>query len=514
MISRSRRMVAGHSVIQRASSRAVAVLAVFAVWLAGGVTPSTAGRRFNQSCPTISYHSAPTLNAQRVCMNLGVTTHGTTPGTYLFLAPGGDSGLGAGIFKDDGQLVWWQPAVAPRIWNFQVVRYQGQSYLAEFAGHPIDNNHHESGAIYLYNEHYQRVGTITMGGAFASKGVDIHEFKITPEGDALLASSPQVEATLHGHPIKVYDYVIQKVSLVHTATGIHTGRVLFQWDAVKHVPVSQSRLTPPSGYAFDYFHGNAISQDTDGNLVISARNVWGIYKINIKTGHIMWQFGARGDAHLSEPWCYQHDIVPLGGNRYSLFDDGSAGPGCLPGYSAHASRALIIQVDPNHHPASIKLIRTYTHQPPLLATICGSLQLLSNGDALVGWGDVPETTEYSPTGSVLMDLSLSNWSYRSYRLPWVGLPLTPPAVAAQRNGSSTKVWASWNGSTEVTAWRVLAGSSAGTLTPVTSPTTKTGFETTITLPKAYSTVAVQALSAAGKVLATSSPTSTSSGSGQ
>ena len=493
-------------------ARAGAVLAVLAASLTAGVTSSTAGRDSVPSCPTIRYHSAPNLNAQRVCMNTGVTTHGTTPGTYLFLAPGGDSGAGAGIFKDDGQLVWWQPAVTPRIWNFQVVHYQGQSYLAEFAGHPINNNHHESGAIYLYNDHYQRAGTITMGGNVHS-GVDIHEFKITPQGDALLASSPVVQSTLHGHRIQVYDYVIQKVSLVHTATGIHTGRVLFQWNAVKHVPVSQSQLTPPSGFAFDYFHGNSINQDSDGNLVISARNVWGIYKINVKTGRIMWQFGAKGDQKLSEPWCYQHDIVPLGNNRYSLFDDGSAGPGCLPGASAHPSRALIIQVDPNHHPATMKLIRTYTHNPPLLATICGSLQLLEGGDALVGWGDVPVTTEYSANNSVLMDLTMSNWSYRSYRFPWVGIPLTPPSVAAQRNGSRTSVWASWNGSTQVTAWRVLAGPSSGSLTPVTGSVTKNGFETQISLSKAYAFVAVQALGAGGKVLGTSKPVSPGSGSG-
>jgi hypothetical protein len=488
---------------------AVAVLAVFVVCLTTGATTSTAGRSYLRPCPLITYHSAPSLRAQSVCMNLGVTTHGTKPGTYLFLAPGGDSGTGAGIFKDDGQLVWWQPAIAPRIWNVTVVHYQGQPYLAEWAGRSIDNGHHESGTIYLYNEHYQRVGTITMGGSYHSDGVDIHEFKITPQGDALLASSPRVEVTVDGQPKNVYDYVVQKVSLVRNASGIHTGRVLFQWDAVKHIPVSQSHLSPPPYKAFDYFHGNAIAQDTDGNLVISARNTWGLYKINVKTGRIMWQIGAKGDPRLPQPWCYQHDLVPLGGNRYSLFDDGAAGPNCLPGTTGHPSRGLIIQVDPTKHPVGVRAIRVYTHKPALFASICGSVQLLAGGDALLGWGDVTEATEFASDGSVLMDLSMSNWSYRAYRFPWVGQPLTRPSVAAQRAGQGTSVWASWNGSTEVTSWRVLAGPRPGALSQVTGPRTKTGFETDITLPQAYSTVAVQALSTSGKVLATSSSVSTS-----
>lgn len=479
--------------------------AVSAVWLATGATPSTAGGTFLRPCPVIAYHSAPTLQAQRVCMNLGVVTHGTQPGTYLFLAPGGDSGTGAGIYRDNGQLVWWQPAVAPRIWNVQVVRYQGQSYLAEWAGHVIDNGHHESGAIYLYNEHYQRVGTITLAGSLRSVGVDIHEFKITPRGDALIAGSPRVATTVNGRRKYVYDYMIQELSLVHDSSGIHSGRVLFQWDALKHVPVSQSRLPPPPNKAFDYFHGNAIALDTDGNLVISARNTWGIYKINIKTGAIMWQFGAKGDPALPTPWCYQHDILPLGNNRYSLFDDGSGGPGCPTGSAAHPSRALIIQVDPGQHPAGVRLVRAYTHKPPVYATICGSVQLLANGDTLVGWGDVPAATQYANDGSVLMDLSMSNWSYRAYRLPWVGQPLTRPSVAAQRAGAGMTVWASWNGSTEVAKWRVLGGPSSSALAPVTAPRVETGFETAIALSKSYPSVAVQALNAAGKVLATSQP---------
>jgi hypothetical protein len=481
------------------------VLAVSTVWLAGGATLSTAGGLLVPSCPLVQYNSAPVLHAQSVCMNVGVTTHGTQPGTYLFMTPGGDMGTGVGIFRDDGKLVWWQPAVAPRLWNLTVVRYQGQPLLAEWAGRPIDNGHHESGAIYLYNEHYQRVGTVTMGGTLRSRGVDIHEFNITPEGDALLASSPRVQTTVNGHPKNVYDYLIQKVSLVRGPAGIRTGRVLFQWDALKHIPVSASRLPPPPNKAFDYFHGNAIAQDTDGNLVISARNTWGIYKINVKTGAIMWQFGAKGDPGLATPWCYQHDIRPLGANRYSLFDDGGSGPGCLPGESGHAARGLIIQVDPAQHPAGVSLVRAYTHAPPLLAGICGSMQLLGKGDALIGWGSAPEVTQYAPNGSTLMDLSLSNWSYRDYRFPWVGQPLTRPAVAARRAGAATRVWASWNGSTEVSAWRVLAGQSASNLIPVTGPRAKTGFETEISLSRPYKWVVAQALSASGTVLATSTP---------
>jgi hypothetical protein len=61
---------------------------------------------------------------------------------------------------------------------------------------------------------------------------------------------------------------------------------------------------------------------------------------------------------------------------------------------------------------------------------------------------------------------------------------------------------SWNGATDVAAWRVLAGSSASTLSPlVTAP--RTGFQTTITAKTGEPEIAVQALDAAGAVIGTS-----------
>jgi hypothetical protein len=355
------------------------------------------------------------------------------------------------------------------------------------------------------NQHYQRVGTITAGGRFRARVVDTHEFRITPQGDALFGIYDRVSTIFHGHKVRVYQYVVQKVSLVRDFRGIHTGRLLFQWRSLKQVPVSQSYLPPPGfGEVWDYFHGNSIAQDTDGNLLVSARNTWGIYKINVKTGRIMWQLGAKGDNTLATPWCYQHDPVPLGSGQYSMFDDGGRGPGCLPGSTEHPSRGLIFQLNGSRGHVGVSLVRTYTHEPPTYVSCCGSMQRLANSDALIDW-TLPEVTEYAPDGALRMDLSLSNWSYRAYRFPWIGEPKSHPAVAAQLSRFGTTVWASWNGSTEVAAWRVLAGPDPSRLSAVESPKPKRGFETPIFLRRPYTTVVVQALSAGGQVLATSQP---------
>jgi hypothetical protein len=63
------------------------------------------------------------------------------------------------------------------------------------------------------------------------------------------------------------------------------------------------------------------------------------------------------------------------------------------------------------------------------------------------------------------------------------------------------VYASWNGATEVAAWRILAGETPTSLDPVTTAE-RHGFETKVEIG-AHRYVAVQALDRSGHTLATS-----------
>lgn len=463
-------------------------------------------------CPTITYHSAPTLNAQRACENRGVVTHGTDPGTYLFLSPGGWAGAGAGIFQDNGTLVWWLRTGGLADHDMTVVNYQGQPYIALWTGYGRAGGSYGVGSVTLYNEHYQVAGHISIGNDYGAHGIDLHEFQITPEGDALVGSYTPFHMRVHGHFETVIGYLVEKWSLVRDSTGIHLGTLLFAWNAINDIPLSDSRFGDPgAGRAWDYFHGNGITQAPDGNLLVSGRNTWGIYEISTHRGtrvfdHVFWQVGAVHDSRLAKPWCYQHDVAALGHGLYSVYDDGGMGPGCVPYSTQHPARGLIFSVTTSRRPVRIRLIRAYTHRPAIYTGFTGSTQVLDNGDALIDWANVPEITEYDSSGSdVKMDLSLSGWSYRGLRFAWDGQPTQPPAVAAQRSGTGTNVWASWNGSTEVAAWQVLGGSDSSHLSRVGTPFTKSGFETGMFVGGHYGTLEVEALNSSGAILATSSP---------
>ncbi len=194
----------------------------------------------------------------------------------------------------------------------------------------------------------------------------------------------------------------------------------------------------------------------------------------------------------------------------SLFDNGSPGP--PPGLGPYgASRGLILNLDLQNHTASLAR-PPYYHDPALFAGSQGNLQVLGNGNVLVGSGadvlaggeTVSYITEYSTDGSVLADYVLAGQdvSYRAYSLPWVGLPLKRPAAAVVHASGQTTVYASWNGSTETSAWELLTGPKRRSLSSV-SITPRTGFETAIATTAAGPFYEVKALDASGKVLKTS-----------
>ncbi|HZU59991.1 MAG TPA: hypothetical protein VE983_03455, partial [Solirubrobacteraceae bacterium] len=123
----------------------------------------------------------------------------------------------------------------------------------------------------------------------------------------------------------------------------------------------------------------------------------------------------------------------------------------------------------------------------------------------VGWGTEPDFSEYNSSGQQIMTGSfpLGQTSYRAFRFTWTGQPLRRPAMAlASKPDGRVRVWASWNGATDVSAWRVLGGPSATHLgwldkKPYSS------FETQLTLHNQPAYFAVQALGPHKQVLGTS-----------
>jgi hypothetical protein len=255
---------------------------------------------------------------------------------------------------------------------------------------------------------------------------------------------------------------------------------------------------------FDYAHANSVNLDSDGDLLLSARNTWAAYKIDKETGRILWRLGGKHSTFKLPPaarFAWQHNVQRRASDGAITVFDNSAFPPVR-----KFSRALAIRLDQGKRTAT--LISATAHPEKLLTATQGNQQTLPNGDFLVGWGSQRQLTEFSPSGSPLFNatLSLGYESYRSYRLPWSGRPLTRPKVAAaDEPGAGTDAYMSWNGATDVATWELFAGSSAKTLRFI-GTASRRGFETKITAPGVPRFVQVRARDAAGNVLSTSAVT--------
>jgi Arylsulfotransferase (ASST) len=417
----------------------------------------------------------------------------------IFLAPQrGPLQWGPMIVDPSGKLVWFDP-LAPNqsATNLQVQSYRGKPVLTWWQGRIGDGL--GSGVDVIDDTSYRRVAVVRAANGL---NADLHEFQITPRDTALITTWDPVhwDASAAGgaKDQEVIDGIVQEID-------IPTGLVLFEWHSLDHIPVTDSYDRPPwlGTLPWDYVHINSIQQDDDGNLIVSVRHTSAAYKIDHRTGAIIWALGGKHSSFKMGPgarFAFQHDVrTRAQDDRYvTVFDDGD-GP-----YQVHKqSRGLKLKLDFAHMTAT--RVTAYEHNRPLLADFEGNDQQLPNLDDFIGWGQQPYFSEFTDDGRMIFDGHFldENAVYRAYRFPWSAQPLRRPAAVARRAAhGSTLVYASWNGATDVVLWRVLAGDSPGKLKPVATGL-RNGFETTIRIHGRQRFFVAQALGSSGRVLSSS-----------
>jgi hypothetical protein len=447
--------------------------------------------------PTQSFHSEPDLHPPVVT----VTSNPDRSSGDIFLNPERSPQIGPMILNSSGQVIWFHPVSNPSPYdltgNLAVQRYHGKPVLTWWQGLVVGGVITRPSYDVIMNRAYRTVAIIRGGDGYIP---DVHDFQITPQGTAYLDAAVVTQANLSnvGGPTKgkVMDYVIQEVD-------IKTGKVLWEWHALGHVPLHASYLPYSRQEAwYDYFHLNSIQQLPDGNLLISGRDTWSVYEISRKTGKVIWTLGGkRSDFRMGRgtKFEWQHD-ARLRGHTLSLLDD-AADP-----QEESQSSAKYLRVDTATH--TVSLVRSFTHYPPVLASAGGSMQTLPNGNVFVGWGSVPQFSEFTAAGRQIFNgtFALRLSSYRAVRFPWVGKPLTRPSLAVSPGPAGhLTAYASWNGATAVAGWRMVGGPTPQHLLPLGVTVRPSGFETTIDVPSEPRYVAVQALDRKGSVLSTSRP---------
>lgn len=450
-----------------------------------------------ESTKVASFATEPDLHPSGVRIN--ERKAGRAPG-LVFVAPKKVFGAkrsariqaGPMIIDDQGRMRWFlamrngQTAT-----DFRVQEYEGKPVLTYWQGRAVRGQ--GDGRCMVLDSSYRRIAAV-------GKDVDLHECQLTSRGTMLAMKYEPVRADLRSvggkRRDKTVDAIVQEIDVA-------TGKTLFEWSSLDHVGLKESYEPIKKRYLgnWDYFHINSVTEDTDGNLLVSARHTWAVYKIDRKTGKVIWRLGGkRSDFPIRDDkmkFAWQHDARAAGENTIRIFDN-DAGSEKVRDHS----QVVTIELDPRANRA--RLVSVLEHPKGISAGTQGNAQALPNGNTFVGWGSQGYFSEFDREGNLVFDGEVTQHSdsYRAYRSPWSGRPRTRPRAKATADGDRTAVHASWNGASEVVRWRVLAGPRPNALEPIATASWA-NLETRIDADTSQPYLAVQALDRAGRVLATS-----------
>jgi hypothetical protein len=398
----------------------------------------------------------------------------------VLLSVGGQSvkDVGPMILDMTGNLVWSAPGqYGEATANTKIQRYRGQDYLTFWAGEKLQES--GLGSYFMLNSSYEIVHTVSaVGKDFRG---DLHEFKITEDGSALITVYERTSVNLDGTEVDlsadqmIVDGILQEIDIA-------TGELLFEWRSSEHIEHPALQISSGgsvSDGSFDYFHMNSIDKDHKGNYLISLRHLHALVYVEGITGEILWTIGndagdfedlSQGEATGFQ---WQHDArwISEDDGIISLFDNGIAHKHRDAAYS----QGLIIQLDFTNWTAT--LLQTYTSRDLIGSASQGDVQLLDrphddDDHVFIGWGASAAFTEHSIDGSLLCETHFgASWLFyfervKSYRasktFDWKAVPAAWDPEARIEND---KIHVSWNGATEVAYWMLQTRSTAANVHP-------------------------------------------------
>jgi hypothetical protein len=408
------------------------------------------------------------------------------------------------ILDDDLQPVWFRPEPTSRIaGNLEMQSYKGQPVLTWWRGELTSTGQTLSGEFVVVDRNYRTIARLQGRGGWV---LTLHEFII--DGDrAFVTANRNVQRDLSeeggAYNGALIDSAVQEYEL-------STGRLIRTWSALEHIPPSASiELVPGNGFPWDAYHVNSIQLVGDDKYVVSMRSTWAAYLVDRQSGEVEWTLGGRdSDFEFADDakFEWQHDVKLRPDGTVTLFDNHccqiTAGDTFVP--PTAPSRALTLKLD--ERAKRVTLVDETKRDDNFHARYMGNAQHLENGNVFGSSGSQPFISEYDPSGELVLDGRLPDpdQTYRALRARWVGEPRTLPRGAAQEANGKARIFASWNGATELARWRVLAGPTPGDLEPVANRD-KSGFETVIEVPGGQAFYAVEALDAKGRALKRSRP---------
>ena len=279
---------------------------------------------------------------------------------------------------------------------------------------------------------------------------DVHDLKVLADGTYFLIGDQTSIVDLSQYIAGGSRQAQVMESIVQGFTP--EGELVFQWRAWDNYDIRDL----PAGYNTDFPHLNGVDIDEDGNVLVSARHLSEVTKIDRDSGDIIWRLsGAHSSFSFpNDPLngtSFQHNISALGNGHYMVFDNGNY-------HNPQVSRAVEYQLDLKNMIATMAW--QFRDTPDKYAYYTGSAQRLPSGNTFIDFAlaQYPKAIEVDTNDIKRFELSLvpESDSYRAFRFPWNGAVAVPYLILEPEADNLTLVFNKF-GDTNVGYYRIYGG---------------------------------------------------------
>ncbi len=202
----------------------------------GGAGSATGGSGTAAAARRGPFRSRPDLQPPRIRVATAPAQRSSEDHVFTDVHAGTGQ-QGALIIDRGGELAYFEPVSdhggnGRRIFNVRVQEYRGEPVMTYWLG-PMVSGHGE-GDYYLYDQSYRQVAKVKAGNGYQG---DLHEFRLTPRGTALLTAYGTAHAEITSSDVAGGSHYGPYFYGIAQEVDVATGRVLMQWRSDEHVPL-------------------------------------------------------------------------------------------------------------------------------------------------------------------------------------------------------------------------------------------------------------------------------------
>lgn len=255
----------------------------------------------------------------------------------------------------NGYLMQWEGANPGYVtfcdWDGNVVWYQAYGKAIRTAWYdPASRNiailmGFQSGDNVLANDPFYRIasdilvsdlcGNIVFSGKASNAFIQYphHEFRILDDGNYLIL-----------HNVVKYGVYGEGFSLVSPE-----GEILWAWDSFDEINPDNTDYVDADRFANDYIHANSVTRDSNGDYYFTVNRLSELWKIDGKTGQVIYRLGKHGNLSLLNADYLAggiHAAEIISPDRILCYANGS---------NTGISSAILYNIDPESMSACVEL---------------------------------------------------------------------------------------------------------------------------------------------------------------